>query len=110
MHSFTDKDRKMLVAKAEEGFPVPVLDDAPVLPPHLSWVMSLFRDLRTCRPVGMSGPGQIAVTETFAYFNALGLPRYLWPLAKEAVTALDIRELEFYHSRQAAKMPGIPKQ
>ena len=83
MHSFTDANRAMLLAKAEEGFPVPVLDDAPVLPDRLQWAMKAFRDLRTCRPVGLAGPGLIPVTEMLSYFRLVGLPEYLWQEAKE---------------------------
>lgn len=107
MNSFTDADRKMLLAKAEDGFPVPVLDDAPELPARLQWALSTFRDLRTCRPVGMAGAGPIPVTAMLAYFDALGYPRYLWTAAKAFWSALDMHELAFYHSRSAAKMPEI---
>lgn len=105
MHSFTDANRAMLLAKAEEGFPVPVLDDAPVLPDRLQWAMKAFRDLRTCRPVGLAGPGLIPVTEMLSYFRLVGLPEYLWQEAKEYCIALDTNELAFYHSRQAAPKP-----
>lgn len=109
MHSFTDQQRAMLIAKAEEGFPVPVLDGAPELPARLQWAMSMFKDLRTCRPVGMAGPGLIPVTEMLSYFRASGMPDYLWPTAKTLWCALDTHELSFYHSRQAAKTPSFDK-
>lgn len=105
MNSFTESDRKMLTAKAEEGFPVPVLDDAPELPARLQWAMTLFKDLRTCRPVSMAGQGQIPVTSLREYFTGLGYPEYLWPEAKSFVAALDTNELAFYHSRQAVPKP-----
>lgn len=108
MNSFSEADRKMLLAKAEEGFPVPVLDDAPVLPDRLAWIYSLFKDLRTCRPVSMSGAGQIPVGAMLDYFRALGHPMWLWPAAKACIIALDMDELEFYYSRQAAKPPEAP--
>ena len=92
----------------EEGFPVPVLDDAPEVPVHLAWVMSMFRDLRSCRPLGMSGAGQIPVTAMLEYFDAMGLSRLIWPETKLYWMSLDSIELSHYYEKQAAKMPKLP--
>lgn len=99
----------MLVAKFEDGFPVPVLDDAPILPDHLAWAYSMFKELRTCRPVGMNGPSSIPVTAMREHFDAADLSPHQWHNAKWYWMSLDAEELSFYSKKQAALMPKMPK-
>ncbi len=89
--------------------PVPALDDAPVVPYHLAWAMELFRDLRSCRPIGMSGYGPIPVTMMRTYFDQCGLAENLWYEAKLYCSRLDNVELEHYSKKVSAKLPNIPE-
>jgi len=93
----------------EDGMPVPVLDDAPTVPYHLAWAMDLFRDLRSCRPIGMSGYAPIPVTMMRTYFDQCGMPSHLWHEAKLYCTRLDYTELEHLNKKLSAKLPKIPE-
>lgn len=99
----------MLLAKFEDGFPVPVLDDAPELTDRIAWAYTSFKDLRTCRPVGMGGQGPIPVTSMMEFFDKAGYNRALWHEAKRYWSELDVVELDFYSKKHAAMMPKIPE-
>lgn len=99
----------MLLAKFEDGFPVPVLDDAPELTAHTAWAYTTFKDLRTCRPVGMGGAAPIPVTAMMELFDKSGIHHSKWREAKYYWTELDAVELDFYSKKHAAMMPKIPE-
>lgn len=93
----------------EQGLPVPVLDDAPQPPSSISWVLTLFRDLRSCRQASMGGMLPIPVPAMRSYYFDCGYPPHQWPEVKDCLVSLDAEELRFYAEKRP-KSPIEPKE